>query len=257
MVAAPLASSPEPTVLAVTFRIVGALLAAYLLAASARAQSIVSEGSGIGVAAELAAAAAAFAVGWFVVPVKPLAGPVAAQAAGVSLLALAVVPLVGRDVLRVGSGAAVLALGISLLLEAWVGPASALQQIALTVLLVGIVGATSLLMSPSLAPATKRHPVAGMADAAAGEATDETGLEEGGRRPADAPVPLESAAAHPGRARSQASTSRRKTRQAAPASRPGQAPSVEEEAAAGLEPRAAATGSPTRARRLHPREPRR
>jgi hypothetical protein len=161
MIAAPLAASPEPTALAVGFRALGSLLAAYLLWAAVRAQSVGSEGSGVGLVAEVAAAAAAFSIGWFVAPVKPLAGPLAAQAAGVSLVVLAIVPLTGRDVFRAGAGAAVLVIGGSLLLEAWVGSPSSMGQMALTVLLVAIAGATSLLISRFDAPAARRTAVAG------------------------------------------------------------------------------------------------
>ena len=70
MVAAMFVSSPEPTALVLAFRILGALLAAYLLWAVARARSIKSEGTEIGITAELAAAAAAYAVGWFMTPVR-------------------------------------------------------------------------------------------------------------------------------------------------------------------------------------------
>jgi hypothetical protein len=132
------------------------LLAAYLIWAATRARSIESEGSGIGPLAEMAAAAAAFSAGWFVTPVEPLVGPVAAQAAGVALVAVAIVPLTGRDVMRVGAGAAVLVIGGSLLLEAWVGAASSLGQIVVTALLVGIAGATGTLMSPMDIPAARR-----------------------------------------------------------------------------------------------------
>jgi hypothetical protein len=149
MVAAPLAASPEPAYLTIAFRVIGALLAAYLLWSAARASSTTSEGSGFGIAAEVAVAAALFAVGWFVAPVKPLAGPVAAQAAGVSLAALALVPLTSRDVMRVGAAAAVMVLGISMLLAAWIGPISPLAHLVLMVMMVGIVGATSLLISGS------------------------------------------------------------------------------------------------------------
>jgi len=155
MVAAALAESSEPTALAVVFRGLGALLAAYLLWAAIRAESISGEGSGVGLMAELAIAAAAFWIGWIVAPVKPLAGPLAAQAGGFALVALAVVPLTGRDVLRVGVGAALLVIGGFLLMGAWAGPASALGQIAITALLVGIVGATSLLISPFDSPPRK------------------------------------------------------------------------------------------------------
>jgi hypothetical protein len=149
MVAAPLVSSPEPTYTALVFRGLGALLAAYLLWAATRNGSISSEGSAIGVPAEIVAAAAAFCVGWYVVPVKPLAGPLAAQAAGIALVVLALGPLAGRNILRGGVAIAVIALGISLLMEAWTASASSLDQIVTTAVMVGIVGATGLLISPT------------------------------------------------------------------------------------------------------------
>ena len=153
MVAAPFASSPQPHVLVVVFRILGASLAAYLLVAAARSRSIESEGSRIGVTAEIALAAAAFSVGWFVAPVKPLTGPLAAQAAGIAMVTLAILPLIGRDAFRVGAGAAVLAIGGSLLLQAWAASTSSVGQVVLTALLVGLAGATSLLISPLGSPA--------------------------------------------------------------------------------------------------------
>jgi hypothetical protein len=174
MVATPLVSAPEPPALAVAFRTLGAVLAGYLLWVAARAESIYGEGSGIGPVAEIAAAVAAFCVGWLVVPVKPMAGPVAAQAAGVSLVVLAIAPLTGRNVLRVGAGFAILTLGLSLLLEAWVAPASALEEIVVMALLIGMVGATSLLISPMGPPA----PLAEGATVAEGlEGPVETALE--------------------------------------------------------------------------------
>lgn len=149
MVAAPLASSPEPGYLTMVFRFLGAVLAAYLLWTAARSRSIDSEGTGIGAVSELALAVAAFCVGWLATPVKPLAGPLAAQAAGFALVGLAIVPLTSRNVLRAGTAVAILGLGLNLLLWAWIGPASSLQQIVTTALLVGVVGATSLLMAPA------------------------------------------------------------------------------------------------------------
>ena len=155
MVAAVFVASPQPAPLAVLFRILGSLLAAYVLVAAARGQSIESEGSGIGVLAEMAAAAGAFSIGWFIVPVQPITGPLAAQAAGVALIAIAIVPLTGRDVHRVGVSAAVLVIGGSLLLQAWAGSQSSVGQIVLTALIVAVAGATSLLISPAAAPATQ------------------------------------------------------------------------------------------------------
>jgi hypothetical protein len=191
MIAAPLASAPEPPALTIAFWILGALLAGYLLWIATPARSVSSEGSGIGPVAEVAAAAAAFCIGWLIVPVKPLAGPVAAQAAGVSLVALAIAPLTGRNVLRVGTGFAVLALGLSLLLEAWVGLASPLLEIVVMALLIGIVGATSLLLSPTEPPSplpedtTGAEALAGSVETAqqsAVESSDESAEEVGPKR---------------------------------------------------------------------------
>jgi hypothetical protein len=152
-VAASLVASPLPDSLAVTARILGAMLAAYLLWAAAGSGSVESAGSVIGPLAEGAVAVAAFAVGLAVRPVDPLAGPaeaqaagLSAQAAGISLIALAVVPLAGRDVFRMGVGVSLLTLGGSLVVGAWSGAPRPLEQLALAALLVGIAGATSLLI---------------------------------------------------------------------------------------------------------------
>jgi hypothetical protein len=146
--AAPLAASPLPGQLGLFARIAGAVLAADLLWVGTRVNAVRSEGSAIGPAAEAAIAAAAFLIGLWVVPVKPLPGPATEQAAGLALVALAVIPLVGRDVLRLGIGAALLAVGLLLLREAWLGPAPAFEHFTVAALLVGILGATSLLVVP-------------------------------------------------------------------------------------------------------------
>jgi hypothetical protein len=145
-VAASLVASPLPSSLAVTARILGAMLAAYLLWAAAGSGAVDSAGSATGLMAEAAVAAAAFAIGLTVTPVDPLAGPAEAQAAGLSLIALAVVPLAGRDVFRMGVGVTLLTLGSSLVVGAWSGPTPPLEQLAMAALLVGIAGATSLLI---------------------------------------------------------------------------------------------------------------
>ena len=148
-VAASLVASPLPSSLAVTARILGALLAAYLLWAAAGSGWVNSAGSAIGIVAEGAAAAAAFLVGLTIRPVDPLAGPVVAQAAGLALIALAVAPLAGRDVFRLGVGVTLLTLGCSLMVTAWSGPTPPLEQLAMAALLIGIAGATSLLVPQS------------------------------------------------------------------------------------------------------------
>lgn len=214
MVSAPLASSPEPQTLVIALRILGALLAAYMLWAAAGARSISSEGSGVGAVAEVAAMAAAFVVGWFATPVRPMLGPIAAQAAGISLVALAVVPLTGRNVMRVGTAIALLVLGISLLLQAWVGPLSSLQQIVLMALLVGIVGATSLLMAPSELPAASRLWAAGAIDQA--EREDRETELVGDAEPAPDDGPAGPSAQTPGAAASDAAQETAADGQAAP-----------------------------------------
>lgn len=150
MAASPLASSPAPSSLAMAVRAVGALLAIYLLWTAARGQSASSEGSISGLPAEAALAAAAFCVGWWASPVAPLPGSLAAQAAGVSLAVMALVPFAGRDPLRAGTALVGLIVAFSMLLEAWVGPASPLQQLVWTGLLVGATGAASVLISPAV-----------------------------------------------------------------------------------------------------------
>jgi hypothetical protein len=150
-VASALVASPLPGSLEVAARILGAILAAYLLWAAAGSGSINSVGSSIGLGAEGAVAAAAFAIGFAIRPVDPLAGPAEAQAAGTALIALAIVPLAGRDVFRLGVGVTLLTLGSSMMVEAWAGSTPPLEQLAMAALLVGIAGATSLLI-PGPAP---------------------------------------------------------------------------------------------------------
>lgn len=264
MVAAPIAATPEPTTLAIAFRIVGASLAGYLLWVSSRSREVYSEGSGIGLPAEMAIAAAAFAVGWLVAPVKPLVGPLAAQAAGISLVALAMGPLAGRDVLRVGTALAVLALGITLLLQAWVPPASALEAIVLTAVVVGIVGATSLLIAPY--PREAESPAGGDLTAeAAGEldaaetavVASEPTLARDEPQDEVAPVPAPAGAGRtPAPARVMRTSSPRALRQAAPRGTPRLGPDAgETPGAPSAQPSAVPPANPVR--RLRPREPRR
>ena len=162
MVAAPLVASPLPETMSVAARIVGAVLASYLLWTSAREQRQWGAGSTVGIAAETAFAAAAFAVGLSISLVSPLPGPQVAQAAGLALVALAVVPLFGRDVMRVGVGVVVLILGSTLLTAAWLGSTPPLAHLAVAWLLTGAAGVASLavarlpLAEPTSAVAARR-----------------------------------------------------------------------------------------------------
>jgi hypothetical protein len=111
------------------------------------------------------------------------------QAAGLALVTLAVIPLVGRDVLRLGVGAALLAVGLSLLREAWLGPAPSIEHFAVAALLVAILGATSLLVAP--VPEWNHDTESGHA----GEGTAVTGTGAGGA--SEGMVAVASAAAAP------------------------------------------------------------
>ncbi|HEX7591048.1 MAG TPA: hypothetical protein VF375_03785 [Candidatus Limnocylindrales bacterium] len=261
MVAAPLAASPEPSALTIAFRVIGALLAVYILWMAARTQSIASDGSGIGIASEALIAGAAFAVGWFVAPVKPLAGPVAAQAAGFSLAALAVVPLAGRNVMRAGAAAAILVLSLSLLFMAWIGTMPALGQMVFMILLVGILGATNLLSSAEApAPEAEGVPL---------EATDPTAQAAEPTPPADTAGPStedEPAAdeadnagttTEPEAAPDKAAVTLRTSRSRSPRTIRKTAPVAPAETAAPDAVEAPATPPTTRVRSIRPREPRR
>jgi hypothetical protein len=151
-VASSFVASPLPSALAVAARILGATLAAYLLWTAANAAANAGSGSRLGPIAEACAAAAAFAMGLAVRPVDPLGGLPEAQAAGLALIVLSVAPLAGRDAIRVGMGVLLLTLGGSMLLAAWSGQPGMseqppdLQQLVMAVLLVGVAGATCLLV---------------------------------------------------------------------------------------------------------------
>ncbi len=160
-IASSFVASPFPGSLAVTARVLGAILAAYLLWTAASAAPTGNSGSILGPVAEACAAVAAYLLGLAIRPVDPLGGLPEAQAAGLAVLVLAVAPLASRDALRVGMGVLLLALGGSLIIAAWSGqPGGALQppdleQFIVAVLLVGVAGATSLLV-----PATSRFAAA-------------------------------------------------------------------------------------------------
>jgi hypothetical protein len=146
LVAAPFASAQFPTSLEIAERAVAAALAGYVLWIAMQGGAVRSEGSGIGLFSELAVAGAAYVIGWWISPVQPLQGSLNEQAVGFALLALAALPLAGSSVLRAGIGVVLLVLGASFVTEAWVGPAPALGQLALTALLVAIPAGLSLLV---------------------------------------------------------------------------------------------------------------
>ena len=144
----PFAATAIPGTLQLAARGVAALMAAYVLWVVMKGGAVRSEGSAIGPIAELAVAAGVYAVGWWIQPVGPLQGPLSEQASGFALVALAVLPLAGSNVLRAGVGVLLILLGVSLVMDAWLGPMPALGQLGLTALLLAIPGAMSMLVDP-------------------------------------------------------------------------------------------------------------
>ena len=157
----PFATDPLPGALEIAARLVAAMLAAYVLWIVMKGGAVKSAGTAIGIVAELGVAAGAYALGWWLEPIHPLQGPIAEQATGFALVALAVLPLAGANVLRAGIGIVLIILGAGLVMQAWLGPAPALVQLALTVLLLAVPAGLSLVVDADdqvakLVPAVER-----------------------------------------------------------------------------------------------------
>jgi hypothetical protein len=112
LIASPVIAEPAPAPLGLAARIVGAVLAAYLLWIATRDRSrhgaagASTEGSRIGWPAEVLLGIAALVVGYAAHGLgAPALGPALASAAGFAVAALALTAtMTGRDVLRVGLG---------------------------------------------------------------------------------------------------------------------------------------------------------
>ncbi len=146
LAASPFLASPLPGSLQIAARFVAALLAAYVLWIVMKGGAVKSEGSAIGIVAEVAVAAAAYVAGWWIRPVDPLQGPVAEQAAGFAIIALAALPLAGSNVLRAGVGVMLVVLGAGFVMDTWLGQPSVLVQLGLTTLLLIIPAVVALLV---------------------------------------------------------------------------------------------------------------
>jgi hypothetical protein len=130
-------AEPLPDSLGLAARLVGAVLAGYLLWVASRGDDARTAGSSLGWPTELLLAAAAAAVGYGSHGLgAPATGPVLAQMAGFALAALAVAPVLnGRDVLRIGLGLALLIGGAVLVRTALGGAPDALEQLVIAGLL--------------------------------------------------------------------------------------------------------------------------
>ncbi len=131
LVGAPLIAEPIADTLGLAARLVGAVLAGYLLWIAARGSDARTGGSRLGWPADLFVAAAAAVVGFGSHGLgAPAAGPALAQATGFAIAALSIALLAnGRDIVRVGLGLQLLASGAILLRTALGGTPDPLEQL--------------------------------------------------------------------------------------------------------------------------------
>ena len=150
MVGAPLIAEPLPDVFALAARLVGALLAGYLLWIATRGHNVRTAGSLLGWPTDAFVAVAGAAVGYGSHGLgAPTSGPAVASAAGFALAALAVLPVVtGRDILRVGLGLGLLLGGALLVRTGLGGTPDALEEV-LTAGLVAALGGTVAILAAS------------------------------------------------------------------------------------------------------------
>jgi hypothetical protein len=143
----PFVADPTGQPLGLAARIVGAILAGYLLWIAARGSGVWTGGSRLGWPAEILVAAAAAAVGYgsHGLGAPPL-GPALAQAAGFALAALSIAPIAnGRDIVRVGTGLLLLASGAVLVRTALGGTPEPLEQIVIAGMIAALGGAIAVL----------------------------------------------------------------------------------------------------------------
>ena len=147
LVAAPVIADPVPDPLPLAARLVGAVMAAFLIRVALRATPSLTEGTRIGWFTLGLATAAGFVAGYSTHGIAGTpTGPAEAQAAGFALLILAAGPLLaGHDVYRAGVAALLAVTGAELLRVAVGGTPAALEQVAMTFLVVTVGGATAIL----------------------------------------------------------------------------------------------------------------
>jgi hypothetical protein len=133
MIASPFLADPLPDTVGLAARLVGAVLAGYLLWIAGRGPDARTGGSRLGWPAELLLAAGAAVVGYGSLGLgAPAGGPAVAQAAGFALAALAVAPILNaRDILRVGVGLNLLVSGAILVRTALGGAPDPLEQLVI------------------------------------------------------------------------------------------------------------------------------
>lgn len=153
LLAAPLLADPLAAPLGLAARLIGAVLAGYLLWIAARGRQIRTDGSLVGWPTDISIAIAAGVVGYgsHGLGMTP-EGPQLAAAGGLALAALAVLPVVnGRDVLRIGLGLQML-LGAAILLRTSLGGTpDAMEQVFIGGLVATLGGAIAILAAAARA----------------------------------------------------------------------------------------------------------
>ena len=146
LILAPLLASPLPLPLGLAARLAGGLLGAYLLWIAVRAGGPTG-GSRLGWPAEALLAASAFVVGLGTFGLGAVAlGPIEAQATGIALATLALVPVAtGRDIVRIGIGLFLLLEGALLVRVGLGGNPSALEHLATAGLVAALGGSVAAL----------------------------------------------------------------------------------------------------------------
>jgi hypothetical protein len=151
-------ADPLPSLLAVAIRAVAVLLGAELLLVALRtgregtARSKQISGPPLGPVTPALAALAAALVGYTAAGVgSPAAGPALATAAGLGLATLAVGPLIlGRDLVRIGTGVALMATAAELLRAGLAGTPGALEQAVIAGLSVAILATVAVIVAVAL-----------------------------------------------------------------------------------------------------------
>jgi hypothetical protein len=153
LIGAPILADPTAAPLALAARLVGAILAGYLLWIAARGHHVRTAGSLVGWPTDAFLAAAAAVVGYGSHGLgAAAAGPAIAAAAGFALAALSVLPvLTGRDILRVGMGLCLLLGGALLVRTSLGGTPDQLEQLLTAGLVATLGGAVAILAAAARA----------------------------------------------------------------------------------------------------------
>jgi hypothetical protein len=156
LVFGPLLTGPTAQPLGLAARLVGSILAGYLLWVAARGSGVRTGGSRLGWPAEMLVAAAAAVVGYASHGLgAPAVGPAPAQAAGFALAALSIALIAnGRDIVRVGTGLLLLASGAILVRTALGGTPEPLEQVVIAGLIASLGGAVAVLAASARADGT-------------------------------------------------------------------------------------------------------